>query len=234
MIQGSKSLKNPYYYTKSSVIFKISSTNNDNDVCGKHYKTFDTEEKEFNKGQYYIDVHGDTKIANADGTYTASKGTDSEEATITANKAVFPYYEIGYSFEEDGETKTGTILYWLDKFIEVGDKMTSSKFAKKTVHTDSGDESELEYDKYFKSLLLEDISNSVKAGKSKEQIVEEYGMFIVGSEVMINGLEATITSVSNNVKITENDILDVIKAVIKEYGDNLLKSYSKTCSVTIS
>lgn len=235
MIQGSKNLKNPYYFTNGNVIFKISSSNKDNDACGKHYKTFDTESKDLKKGNYYVDVHGDTKIASADGSYTVSKGSDTDSATITANKAVFPHYEIGYSYTKDEETKTGTKLYWLDMFIEDGDKITSGKFSKKTIHSKtSGDETELEYDKYFKKLLLEEMTNKVKAGYPKETIEQEYAMFIVGSETNFDGMNVTITSVSTNVKITENDILGVIKDAIKAYGDKLLESYSKTCTVTIA
>lgn len=42
-------LKNPYYFTKDNVIFKISDSNPSEDACGKHYKKFDTEQKQLKR-----------------------------------------------------------------------------------------------------------------------------------------------------------------------------------------
>ena len=130
MIQGNKNLQNPYYFIKDNVIFKISNSNDENDICGKHYKTFDTETADVQKGQKYTDLHGDKQTATEDGQQNVSKGTDTTTQTINANKEMFPYYEITYTY--DGQTYKS--LFWLDKFIETGDKTetTGKKFKNKT------------------------------------------------------------------------------------------------------
>ena len=230
MIQGNKILTNPYYFVKDNVIFNISNSNNDDDICAKHYKTYDTETVELTKGQTYVDNHGDSQIATIDGEYNVSKGTDSETATVTANKGVFPYYEITYTHE--GETHTS--LFWLNHLIGVGDKTETSgkKFKNKTIHKTTGSETTMTYEAYFKTLVMKDIHDKIKGGVGKQQIIGEYAMLIVGQETLIDGVIGKITNVTADVKLTETNIIDEIAKVIKEYGDKKLLEYNKQCTVT--
>lgn len=230
MIQGNRILSNPYYFIKDNVIFNISNSNNEEDVCGKHYKTYDTEMVEIAKGQSYTDLHGDTKVATADGEQSVSKGSDSDASTVTANKGVFPYYEITYTHEEE----TTKVVFWLDKLIQVGDKTESSgkKFKNKIIHKTSGSETSMTYEAYFKTLVLQEMHDKIKNGASKDSLKGEYAMFMVGEETFIDGVKGTITNVTADVKITEQNIIDEIANVIKEYGDKKLLEYDKQCTVT--
>lgn len=236
MISGNKKLKNPFYFIKDKVIFNISNNNDDNDVCGKHYKTFDTESKSLKKGDMYIDAHGNKTTASADGTYNVSKGTDAEAATISANKGVFPYYEVSYSYTADGTTKTGSTVYWLDEYIKDGDKVEANgQFKNKTIHKSEDDEETMTYEAYFKTLLLEEIGNAVKGGNSKETIEKTFAVFMADNQkAVVDGKSVVVTNITAAVKITENDILNAIKDVIKEYGDKLLKAYEKECEVSVN
>lgn len=241
MILPNTSPRNPYYFVNSSVIFKIAYQNPDSDSCAKHYKTFDTESKELKKDQYYIDLHGDVTKAPSDGNYDVSKETADGDSAITANKAVFPWFEVGYSYNvknKDGEevTKTGTQIYWLDNLIEDGDKMNGSKFEKKTVHAStSANEDQVLYTTYYKNLLLEEMAKDFQNGYTKTQIEKKYALFIVGQTANINGIKGEVTSVTASNKITDSNIQDAIKKAIKEYGNKLLKDYDKHVSdVTVT
>lgn len=222
-------LKNPYYFVKNGVIFNISSDNSQEDPCGKHYKTFDTETLALKKGMYYMDKNGNRKIVEEDGDFEVSLGTAEETATVNANKAVFPYFDVTYHYVKSGNDETTT--YWLDNLICDGDEMNGTKFENKTVHTEDG-ETTISYVEYFKKKCLDKAANNVIQGMTLDKLKENNPLLFVGAETKLNGVKATITA--SGIAATDQEILDAVKEKIKEYGDKALEIFEKTCNVTIN
>lgn len=222
-------LKNPYYFVKNNVIFEISTNNTKEDPCGKHYKTFDTETVELKKGRYYFDKNGNRKLAEQDGSFEVSLGTAKETETINKNKAVFPYFDITYTYEESGNTET--ITYWLDDLISDGDEMNGSKFQNKTIHTEDG-ETTLTYIEFFKQECLKHMANDVVNGLTLEALKSNNPFLFVGAKTKINGAKATVTATT--IEATDAEIMNVVKEKIKEYGDKVLKIFDKECEITVN
>ena len=224
-------LKNPYYFTKDNVIFKISDSNPSEDNCGKHYKKFDTEQKQLKKGSPYFDINCNPKIAENDGAYTVAMKTAVKTATVTANKAVFPYFDVTYTYMKNGTNTTETTTFWLDDLIEVGDKMTSGKFQNKTIHKGTTETTQT-YVAYFKAQYIDNIVKDIINGVSFDLVKANNALAFVDQETMINGNKVKITQ--TGIEATTEDILNAIRDKVKEYGDEILKIFEKTCNVTIA
>lgn len=221
-------LKNPYYFVKNGLIFEISTNNTQEDPCGKHYKTFDTEIKALKKGDYYFDKNNTQKIAEEDGDFEVCLKTTEKQETKEANKAVFPYFEVTYQYKESGNIKT--ITYWLDDLISDGDEMNGTKFENKTVHTKDG-ETTISYVEFYKQQCLSKMAEDAVKGMTEDLLKSSNPFLFVGAETKINGVKATVTE--STIAATEQEKMDAMKVKIKEYGDKILKVFEKTCNVTI-
>ena len=222
------SLKNPYYFVKDSVIFNISTTNSDEDPCGKHYKTFDTETKNLKKGTYYFDKNGNRKLTTQDGNVEVSLNTAYKAATITANKSVFPYFDVTYKYNDNS---TETVTYWLDDLIEDGDKLTSNKFKNKTIHTETGDTT-ISYVEFYKKQCLKKLADEITEGITLENLQSNNPFLFVGAKTKLNGSDVTVTS--SGIVASDEEISNILIEKIKTYGDKLLEVFGKNCNVTIN
>lgn len=220
-------LNNPYYFVKDGVIFNISSTNTQEDPCGKHYKTFDTKTVTLEKNNYYFDKNGNRLLTTEDGDYEVSLKTAKETATINANKAVFPYFDVTYQYESGN---TETVTYWLDDLISDGDKMSGNKFQNKILH-EKDSETTISYVEFFKQQCLKQMANNAVQGVTLDVLKANNPFIFVGVETKVNGVKAIVTA--SSIEATDAEIMNVIKEKIKEYGDNILKIFDKTCEVTV-
>jgi hypothetical protein len=221
------SLKNPYYFIKDGVIFNILTNNSQKDPCGKHYKTFDTEIKNVKKGTTYYDKNGNIKIAEEDGNVEVSLNTMLNEATITANKSVFPFFEIKYKNKNED---IKTIIYWLDDYISDGDKMVNNKFVK-TIHNED-EETEITFLEFYKKECLNRMLKNVLTGMSLDNVKKSNPFLFINTKTKINGEEVTI--IESDLQVTDEEINEIFKEKIKEYGDKILKIFNKTCLVNIN
>ena len=220
-------LRNPYYFVKDGIIFDISTSNVQEDPCGKHYKTFDTETVSLKKGTYYLDKNGNRKLTEKDGNFEVSLKTAKETATINANKAVFPYFDVTYKYE-NGNTET--ITYWLDNLISDGDKMNGNKFQNKTVHEKDGD-IQIPYVEFFKKQCLNKMAINASQGMTLDILKSNNPLLFVGTEMKINGTKAIVSA--SGIAATEKEVTNAVLEKIKEYGDKILKIFEKSCTVSI-
>lgn len=221
-------LNNPYYFIKDNIIFNISDFNTQEDPCGKHYKTFDTETRNLKKGTYYTDKNGNWKITTQDGNVQVGLKTAAKQATITANKSVFPYFDVTYQYK-DG--KTETITYWLDDLITDGDKVSNGKFKNKTIHT-KDTETTITYVDFYKKQCLMSMAENTIQGMTLDIIKANNPLLFIGSNVKINGSEATVTA--SGIAATEDEITNIFKEKIEKYGNDFLKTFNRTCTVNIN
>jgi len=233
-------LENPFYFVKDNIIYNIQENNSGNDECGKHYKTFDTVSVELKKGSYYYDKNGTVKIAENDGDFEVSLNTTKKESTISANKSVFPHFDVTYQYV--GNDKEESVTYWLDDLIADGDKMSGGKFVNKTVHSDNG-EKEMTYVEYYKNKCLDSLANDVVNGLSISRLAKNYPFLMVNTknnplinadtEIKLNGQKVIV--ISSDISCSNEEIVEYLLNKIKEYGDEkVLNIFNKSCEVNLA
>lgn len=223
-------LSNPYYYVKSNVIYKISNMCDDvDDSCINHHVVYETEDKELQKGEYYLDINGNYVQAESAGTYAVSKGIINEAEC----KNVFPYITFTYNIE--GDTDDYVVLYWLDNFIKDGDQISDNKFVK-TVHGET--ESTEDYAKTYKSEVIYALTNAVIKGQTIEKAKNGQPQWLfakAGDAFTFNGKTVkmkSITSSGGNIfpikdeEITESTIASINAKTIA-YANSLLNTIDK-------
>lgn len=230
-------LSNPYYFVKNNTIFKISSTNETNDSCGKHYVTYTTNpESSVKKGDTYIDLHGDRVTADEDKTGVVSTGIiDAAESAKT-----FPHFKV----TEDGDETENAYYFWLDDFIEDGDVLktvdNTPKFMK-TKHTDDDNEpEEVDFAEDYVNDIKMKIVKSIISGKSFEDAIRSYPAFLfaeTGDSIKLDGKTVEVKDVKSSFSITslpviakadlEETIYGLINEMVVNYANGLLKTVDK-------
>lgn len=154
--------------------------------------------------------------------------TSDKAATITANKSVFPYFDVTYKYNDNS---TETVTYWLDDLIEDGDKLTSNKFKNKTIHTETGDTT-ISYVEFYKKQCLKKLADEITEGITLENLQSNNPFLFVGAKTKLNGSDVTVTS--SGIVASDEEISNILIEKIKTYGDKLLEVFGKNCNVTVN
>lgn len=236
-------LSNPYYFIKNNTIFNISSANNTNDSCGKHYVTYTTDpDITVSAGSTYVDLHGDYVKATTDKTGVVSTGiVDSDVSSKT-----FPFFKVEGTV--DGEAGKQSYYFWLDDDIEDGDVVQAVeneddvvKFMKSVHSDDPTRESEpVDFAKYYVDTVKNKIAMSIVNGKTFDAVKKGYPQYLFAKEddeIKIEGKTVTVTGVTASYEpetlpiIAEEDLSETIYALINamvvKYADSLLKNIEK-------
>ena len=235
MIYPKTTLQNPYYFIKDKVLYNISNqqdTNNEHtssEGCGVHKVTYKTELKKVEKGQVYLDLHGDLQTANEDTNYSVSTGKLNE----TACKNVFPYFTVTYN-KKNVPAGQGRIIktYWLQHLIQDGDKVDErGKFAMNEKHGNS-------YLDAFKKEMKEAVKSAIIGGATIEQLYSIFPLWFFSGQpdkttkvTDNNGNLVDATYNTSTVAISEEDLWTLIYEALDEkvraYANNCLKPHGK-------
>ena len=235
MIYPKTTLQNPYYFIKDKVLYNISNqqdTNNEHTSsqgCGVHKVTYITETKKVEKGQVYLNLHGDLQTAADDTNYSVSTGKLDE----TECQKVFPYFTVTYNKTNPAEGEEGTITktYWLQHLIQDGDKVVNNKFVINEKHGTT-------YSDAFKKEMKEAVKSAIIGGATIEQLYSMFPLYFFSGQpnkttkVTDNsGKLVDATYNTSTVAISERDLWTLIYEALDEkvraYANNCLKPYKK-------
>lgn len=224
-------LRNPYYYVKSDVIFKISDKKTDmDDSCAQHYVTYVTEKKAVNAGDVYVNLHGDKVKASANGNVDVSTGEIKVGGNDGCDK-VFPHFKITDSENND-------YYYWLDEFISDGDVVVDGYF-KKTVHGDT--EGVIDFSTYYLNGVKMKIANGMVKGDKFNKLKSSYPAYLfadAGDEINVNGKVVTVASVTASdsevsdfplisESVLEDTVIQLVNEKTIEFANGLLSNIGK-------
>jgi len=234
MIQYTTTLKNPYYFTTSNVLFKISNIQ-DNDECGTHLvfykklldKNGQVMKKSVKKGEYYLDKnHNSIKSETNQEVDVYGNELDHEKNVDYQNgweeKAgafKYSYFKVTYQTvpdpdDENQNTETFEKYYYLQNMIEIGDSFDNNHFFKRNNNHSSNASADTSYINEFSNSIKEDIKKMVRNGSSKEQIMKNIPNWFFESNVgdsektfIVDKKKVIITNVS--FADTTNDKLQI-------------------------
>lgn len=237
-------LKNRYYFLSKiddtkSMVYKISDEQ-DSDNCGVHFVTYITTPREVNRGQSYLDLHGDRQQVVYTDTYNVSTG----EIDVEECSAVFPCIVIEYKENlRDEETKRA--YFWLDYLIQDDDTVlkrgnNSFTFKFNTKHSGYKNFSGT-YCDYYLQLALSEMAEMLLV-YNFEEVKKKFPDFLFAEKndkININGKQVYFKKafkVSNGVEDVVNGKLiemedvylnyaDVCCRMINEYADKLVNRF---------
>lgn len=228
-------LSNPYYFIKNNTVFKISSSNETKDSCGKHYVTYKTDpERMVKKGETYIDLHGDYVTAKNDATNVVSTGSiDAETSSKT-----FPYFKIT-GLSDGNETEH---YLWLDDFITDGDVIVTDndnvKFMRTKHSENPNDESGyVDFAEDYVNTVKEELAAAIVNGKDFDAAKRSYPPYLFVSEgdrVKIDRNVIDVSEVKSSFEIESlpiiseegltDTIYELLNGMVKTYANGVLKN----------
>lgn len=237
-------LSNPYYFIKNNTIFKISSTNESKDSCGKHYVTYTTNPNStVLKGNTYIDEHGDYVVAEQDLTGVVSTGIVNGEASAKT----FPYFKVNVSI--GGENTS--YYFWLDNFITDGDVIepaeNDDEHAPRAVtegtvkfmrskHSEGEEGEAVDFAEDYVDSVKMEIAKSIVEGKPFDVAKRSYPQYLFAvenDEIKIENKTVKVTGITSSFDIKSlpiiseddlsNSILAMVNGSVADYANGILK-----------
>jgi len=241
-------LSNPYYFIKNDTIFKISSTNESKDSCGKHYVTYMTNPySAVLKGKTYIDEHGDYVVAEEDLTGVVSTGIVNAEVSAKT----FPYFKVSVLIDKENTS----YYFWLDDFIANGDVIEKVKnddeHAPRAItggtvkfmhskHSESEEGEAVDFAEDYVNSVKMEIAKSIVEGKTFEVAKRGYPQYLFAAEndeIKIENKTVKVTDITSSFDIKSlpiiseddlsNSILEMINGSVADYANGILKRVGK-------
>ena len=230
MIYPSENLTKRYYFVENNVIYKISSSN-DEDGCGElpGYEDGKLQTEEVEK-RFGTDGH----------TENDSNGNIIKETVVknSVYASIYPNICIKYkrcSKANDGSRIVGTYEFtkylWLDNLISIGDRFTSNKFDVGAKHGKDGD---TDFNKRYARLVKEFIISKAVSNSTVDPTVlrSGYPYYVRDTDdandakyTVIDGWDVEIQSVIGSSNLFDEG--EIMTAVENHFKQNALDTINK-------